>query len=119
MIKEIYLMVYVYSILVLSQRLYCFCHRGSWNRGLGRGGGPYCKFINVCEGFIWRISQPSLNRKNKYPANVIHVQLTRPKLTANINPCEHVFSLKNANINPANINEFTVFHVSARYPSMK
>ena len=27
----------------------------------------YCKFINVFEGFIWRISQPSLNCKNKYP----------------------------------------------------
>ncbi len=26
----------------------------------------YCKFINVCEGFIWRISRPSLNHKNKY-----------------------------------------------------
>ncbi len=23
----------------------------------------YCKFINVCEGFIWRISRPSLNHK--------------------------------------------------------
>ncbi len=33
----------------------------------------YCKFSNVCEGFIWRISRPSLNRKYKYPANIIHV----------------------------------------------
>ncbi len=35
----------------------------------------YCKFINVCEGFIWRISQQSLNSKTKkkYPANIIHV----------------------------------------------
>ena len=51
---------------------------------------------------MWRISQPSLNRKNKYPANIIHVprQLTRPKLTANINPREHGFCLKNASINP-------------------
>ena len=51
----------------------------------------YCKFINVCEGFIWRISRPSLTCKNKYPANIVHVprQLTRPKLTANINPSEH------------------------------
>ena len=24
------------------------------------------KFINVCEGFIWRNSGPSLNRKDKY-----------------------------------------------------
>ncbi len=62
----------------------------------------YCKFINVGEGFIWRISRPSLNHKNKYPANLIHVpkQLTRPKLTANINPRENGFCLKNANINP-------------------
>ncbi len=29
----------------------------------------YCKFINVCEGFIWRISRSSLNRKNKYHTN--------------------------------------------------
>ncbi len=33
----------------------------------------YCKFINVCEGFIWRISRPSLNRKNKYPVDIIYV----------------------------------------------
>ncbi len=32
----------------------------------------YCKLINVCEGLIWRISRPSLNRKNKCPANIIH-----------------------------------------------
>ncbi len=29
-----------------------------------------CKFINVCEGFIWR---PFLNRKHKYPVNIIPV----------------------------------------------
>ncbi len=29
------------------------------------GRHSYCKFINVCEGFIWRTSRPSLNRKNK------------------------------------------------------
>ncbi len=29
----------------------------------------YCKFTNLCEGFIWWISWPSLNRKNKYHAN--------------------------------------------------
>ena len=52
---------------------------------------------------MWRISRPSLNRKNKYPANRIHVprQLTRPKLiTANISPREHGFVSQNANINP-------------------
>ncbi len=27
----------------------------------------YCKFIDVCEGFIWRFLRPPLNRKNKYP----------------------------------------------------
>ncbi len=70
----------------------------------------YCKFINVWEGFIWRISRPSLNRKNKYPTNIIHVprQLTRPKLTANINPCEHGFVSKTQTLIPANINELTV-----------
>ncbi len=35
--------------------------------------GKYCKFTDVCEGFIWRISRPSLNRKNKYSTNIIHV----------------------------------------------
>ncbi len=34
--------------------------------------------------------------------------LTRPELSANINPPEHGLVSKNANINPANINEFTV-----------
>ena len=30
--------------------------------------GKYCKFINVCEGFIWQNSRSScLNSKNKYP----------------------------------------------------
>ncbi len=72
--------------------------------------GIYCKFINVCEGFIWRISRPSLNRKNKNPANIIHVprQLTSPKLTANINPREHGFVSKTQTLIPANINEFAV-----------
>ncbi len=37
----------------------------------------YHKFINVCEGFIWRVSQASLNHKNKYPANIIHVHVPR------------------------------------------
>ncbi len=27
----------------------------------------YCKFVNVCEGFIWQNVRPSLNHKNKYP----------------------------------------------------
>ena len=27
----------------------------------------HCKFVNVCEGFIWRYWRPSLNCKNKYP----------------------------------------------------
>ena len=65
----------------------------------------FCKFINVYEGFIWRILRPSLNRKNKYPANIIHVprQLTRPKLTANINPHEHVFISKMQTLIPANM----------------
>ncbi len=26
----------------------------------------YCKFINVCERFIWRNSRPCINCKNKY-----------------------------------------------------
>ncbi len=57
----------------------------------------------------------TLTRKNKYPANIIHVprqvrQLTRPKLTANINAREHGFVSKNANINPREHNEFTVFN---------
>ncbi len=57
-----------------------------------------------------RISRPSLNRKNKYPANIIHVprQLTRPKLTANINPREHGFVSKLQTLIPANISVFTV-----------
>ncbi len=71
----------------------------------------YCKFINVCEGFICRISRPSLSRKNKYPANIIHVprQLTRPKVTTNINPREHGFVSKTQTLIPVNINEFRVF----------
>ncbi len=74
----------------------------------------YCKFINVCEGFIWRISRPSLNRKNKYPANIIHVprQLTRPKLTTSINPREHGFVSKTQTLIPENITEFTVSYLS-------
>ncbi len=66
--------------------------------------------ITVCEGFIWQISRPSLNRKNKYPANIIHVprQLTRPKLTANINSREHGFVSKTQTLFSTNINEFTV-----------
>ncbi len=49
-------------------------------------------------------------RKNKYPANIIHVprQLTRPKLTPNINPRQHGFVSKTETLIPANINEFTV-----------
>ncbi len=73
--------------------------------------GGYCKFINVWKGpFICRISWPSSNRKNKYPANIIHIprQLTRPWLTANINPREHGFVSKTQRLIPANINEFTV-----------
>ena len=67
--------------------------------------------MNVCEGFIWRISRPSLNGKNKYHANIFHVPryLTRPELTANINPREHAdFVSKTQTLIPANINEFTV-----------
>ncbi len=30
-----------------------------------------CKFINVCEEFIWRNSRPSLNRKKKYPHHLL------------------------------------------------
>ncbi len=67
----------------------------------------YCKVINVCEGFIWRYLRPFLNRKNKYPQT--------PELTANIYPHEHGFVSKNANINPANINEFTIYNFMGNY----
>ena len=66
--------------------------------------------------FIWRISWPSLNHKNKYPANIIHVprQLTRPELTANINPRKHGFVWKAQTLIPANINEFTVLYLTTQ-----
>ena len=77
----------------------------------------YCKFINVCEGIIWRISWPSLNRKNKYPTNIIHVprQPTRPELIANINPREHSFVSKTQTLIAVNINEFTVLCMAVTY----
>ena len=47
-------------------------------------------------------------------ANIIHVpgKLTRPELTANMNPREHGFVSESRTLIPANINEFTVWRLS-------
>ncbi len=72
----------------------------------------YCKFINFCEGLIFRYLRPSLNhkKKKKKTANLIHVPrvLKRANLTANINPCKHGFVSKKQTLIPTKIKEFTV-----------
>ncbi len=42
----------------------------------------YCKFISVCEGFIWRNLQPSLKSQNKYQRSYFPVTRKLAKVCA-------------------------------------